>query len=314
MISVDKNYNKPPDELKDIQKKIEQFNLTEYSLNDTLDSFFTPKNKTAIKEALSAIYHNKCAYCECNPTVGSYTEIEHYRPKKGGYYWLAFEWSNLLLSCTRCNKSKSNKFPLKDESNRLKQPPDDSDRKATSDILLSEQPLLLNPEVTHKNKNAQYNNEKIGPIEKHLEFNKNGEVNYLTDEGKETIEVFKLNKRPELVIARRKVIKKYIKCLKNNIEEYAKSNDFFKFTENVNQLIENVLKDADNPEKEYLQLRRQIVDQPDNFFKKAFEEKKIVHIYDLIKRSIEDIKASRKKHPALPIKHNNRYASKKQIT
>ncbi|MEZ5007772.1 MAG: hypothetical protein R2753_06420 [Chitinophagales bacterium] len=55
----------------------------------------------------------KCCYCEKPIDKG---DLEHYRPKKGwkqnngaamtkpGYYWLAYRWRNLLLSCkiTRC--------------------------------------------------------------------------------------------------------------------------------------------------------------------------------------------------------------------
>jgi hypothetical protein len=30
-----------------------------------------------------------------------------------GYYWLAYEWSNLLISCQLCNQEfKKNRFPL----------------------------------------------------------------------------------------------------------------------------------------------------------------------------------------------------------
>jgi len=294
MISVDKNYDDPPGVLKDIQDKLKDNPLTEYSLDKALHTFWTEKNKKAIKEALSAIYHNKCAYCECNPNVGAYTEIEHYRPKKGGYYWLAFEWSNLLLSCTKCNKLKSYKFPLKDGGNPLKKLPDSSDWKATSEPLLSEQPLLLNPEVTHENKNAYYNNEKIGPITKHLKFNKNGKVKDLSDEGKKTIELLRLNQRPELVIARRKVIKAYLKRLTEYIQDYDNSNNVNKLRDRVYHLINDVKEDAHNPEKEYLQLRRQIFNHPDDFFKKEFEDNHHVHTYELVKQCIHEIKTSRK--------------------
>ena len=36
-----------------------------------------------------------------------------------GYYWLAYEWDNLYLSCTGCNqRQKQNLFPLQDPSKR----------------------------------------------------------------------------------------------------------------------------------------------------------------------------------------------------
>lgn len=62
-----------------------------------------------IKTALSNIYRGKCAYCE---TKTELMHVEHFRPKRGGYYWLAYSWDNLLLSCPTCNTNKSDEFPL----------------------------------------------------------------------------------------------------------------------------------------------------------------------------------------------------------
>lgn len=73
-------------------------------------------NGRSVKEQLREDQHQKCAYCECDLT-GDYGAVEHYRPKKGwqekhhdtlhepGYYWLAYEWNNLLCSCDKCNRS-----------------------------------------------------------------------------------------------------------------------------------------------------------------------------------------------------------------
>jgi hypothetical protein len=76
------------------------------------------KTLSATRDQLNLFYHNKCAYCEkfCK------AEIEHYRPKKEvsgepahqGYYWLCYEWSNLVPSCRYCNTEggKGNQFPV----------------------------------------------------------------------------------------------------------------------------------------------------------------------------------------------------------
>jgi len=61
--------------------------------------------------------------------------VEHFRPKRK-YFWLAYEWDNLLLSCHDCNNSKSEHFPIADESARARGPADDHK---------TETPLLLNP-------------------------------------------------------------------------------------------------------------------------------------------------------------------------
>lgn len=114
----------------------------------------------------------KCAYCECWITDFQHGDIEHFRPKKAvtdiddqpilvsdgtgsavtehlGYYWLAYEWRNLLPSCQSCNQpnvardgvsgqerriGKRNRFPV--QGKRAWQPGHD---------LAEEQPLLINP-------------------------------------------------------------------------------------------------------------------------------------------------------------------------
>jgi uncharacterized protein (TIGR02646 family) len=66
------------------------------------------------QEALRDLFHNKCAYCESQVAGSSQTDIEHYRPKGGvsgnpghpGYWWLAMDWTNLVLSCMHCNQSR----------------------------------------------------------------------------------------------------------------------------------------------------------------------------------------------------------------
>jgi hypothetical protein len=70
-------------------------------------------------------------YCICESKIGqvSYGNVEHFRPKAGwiqdnekinkpGYYWLAYEWNNLLLSCQICNQKNKNFFPVFQGSKR----------------------------------------------------------------------------------------------------------------------------------------------------------------------------------------------------
>ena len=102
-----------------------------------------------VRDALSAAQHGKCCYCEVwIPKPYAHGHVEHYRPKgtcrqdrssasMDGYYWLAYTWTNLYLSCSHCNSSyKSDLFPLADETKRAKGPSSD---------LADEQPLLLDP-------------------------------------------------------------------------------------------------------------------------------------------------------------------------
>jgi len=87
---------------------------------------------TNVKKRLVEIHHCKCCYCEKQFPAGI-LQVEHFRPKGGvrqtldqtvddrpGYYWLAYEWSNLLLSCPVCNNAthKWTFFPLKNPTKR----------------------------------------------------------------------------------------------------------------------------------------------------------------------------------------------------
>ena len=75
------------------------------------------------RDALERCQGPKCCFCE-KPIGGG--QIEHFRPKaawkqvigsplvRPGYYWLAFRWENMLISCGECNSSgrKGNLFPV----------------------------------------------------------------------------------------------------------------------------------------------------------------------------------------------------------
>jgi len=118
-------------------------------------------NHAIIKE-LRDLYHDKCAFCESKIPVDEVTQkfrsnkgtVEHYRPKKGGYYWLGYEWTNLFLACNECNGPKGDKFELISPLKKQKNPPltldgkfDFERIKADSAELLAECPSLLHPEI-----------------------------------------------------------------------------------------------------------------------------------------------------------------------
>jgi uncharacterized protein (TIGR02646 family) len=100
-----------------------------------------------VKEALGRTQHDKCAFCESKIAHVSYGDVEHFRPKAGwkqaeadalsrpGYWWLAYDWANLVLSCTLCNqRHKANLFPV--QGARATAPSDD---------LRAELPALIHP-------------------------------------------------------------------------------------------------------------------------------------------------------------------------
>lgn len=100
-----------------------------------------------IKEELKKnVQHQKCCYCE-KEILSNYT-VEHYRPSGGyqeelngtvikpGYYWLAYEWSNLFYACNDCNRRKNAFFPIDAASTRAGNHIDD-------ELCATEIPLLV---------------------------------------------------------------------------------------------------------------------------------------------------------------------------
>lgn len=146
----------------------------------------------------------KCAYCESKYLHTADSDIEHFRPKgrvnekdpkTPGYYWLANDWDNLLLSCQHCNQKrihdldgddkaigagKLDQFPLSDEKKRVSK---------HGESLEEEEKvrLLINPAAP-------------GDFpEEHFEYElTKGAMVGITNMGKTSIEVYAL-RRKELV-------------------------------------------------------------------------------------------------------------------
>ena len=146
-------------------------------------------------------FFGKCAYCEQIIHSNQYGDIEHYRPKASvtdfdnkpvrtrdgeedevhpGYYWLAYDWKNLLPSCMTCNRKgkdietggpigKGNYFPVAEF--RAERPGEEVD----------EDPLLLHPIWDD-------------PVD-HLEIDHLGVLSSKSDKGRETIRILGLNLR-----------------------------------------------------------------------------------------------------------------------
>ncbi len=178
-----------------------------------------------VVDALRAMFNKKCAYCEFNYAAGGPEDVEHFRPKGGvivndrlekpGYYWLAATWSNLLPSCTDCNRKrtktfpgdevgvsgKANIFPVADEKHRWKS---HSQRKVLETHMLLD-PCSDDPEA-------------------HLEFVPDGLVVAVTDDkggssekGRHSIDVYGLL-RGDLVDQRRAKESKVRTDIENALE------------------------------------------------------------------------------------------------
>ncbi len=219
MIHRDKDFLNPPAGLIDSKyDTVKQKLLTEKNDHAVKSSIY---RDTTI-DALVKLYEDKCAICERKR--GDELEVDHYRPKKErnfstkpkynhtGYYWLAYEWSNLIPLCSKCNNKKSNKFPLNTniESHRA------TDEKEEGKILSAlydpiflqekEKPLLINPEID------------IQP-EVHVKYLPSGAIVGRTANGKETIHVLKLN-RKTLLRERKEVIQKYLRDILDACNDY----------------------------------------------------------------------------------------------
>jgi len=91
----------------------------------------------------------KCCFCEQKINEQD-SQVDHYRPKTqiktkqgdiNGYWWLAYEWLNLIAVCATCNRQKTSEFPLVAEAARVLNEMS-LDAKGTLD---REQPMLINP-------------------------------------------------------------------------------------------------------------------------------------------------------------------------
>jgi uncharacterized protein (TIGR02646 family) len=138
----------------------------------------------SVKGLLKKIQYSKCCYCEGKFEATSSGDVEHFRPKKGvyqaigskienpGYYWLAYEWTNLYFSCEICNRShKKSFFPLEDVNKRARIHRDD---------INAERPLLLDPG---------------GPDDPRDHIHFHADVAFgVTPKGRRTVDVLKLDR------------------------------------------------------------------------------------------------------------------------
>lgn len=130
---------------------------------------------------------HKCCYCEKKVFGG---QLEHYRPKAAwqqsigskkyqpGYYWLAYKWENMLISCSDCNQSgqKGILFPVFGLIRA----------KIHTDDCAMENPVIINPAEEDPTLYISFN--KDVPVE----------VDVAVGRGKKNIEIFKLKDRADI--------------------------------------------------------------------------------------------------------------------
>jgi uncharacterized protein (TIGR02646 family) len=184
------------------------------SNNYTVSNLYKKENirdRYFFNDDFKAPFWRKCAYCE-ESVASQNGDVEHFRPKRRvsddnykpiqnhkGYYWLAYEWTNLLPSCLKCNQrrkwekengifyvGKQDRFPLEQNTPRISSHLENID---------DERPLLINP--------------LLEDPENHLEVQlKTGIMLYKTIRGEKCIEIFGLNIRDDLRDGRKATIER----------------------------------------------------------------------------------------------------------
>lgn len=153
---------------------------------------------STVKQSLVDMHRGKCCYCESKVRHTGPGTIDHYRPKaasqqqvglpfvRPGYYWLAYDWENLLFECVACNQThKRNLFPLQDEARRAVShlhPPN------------QEEPLLIDPSRENPTDFISFHAEYAFALDDNLR-------------GRLTIQILSLNDRNDLVEQRRERIR-----------------------------------------------------------------------------------------------------------
>lgn len=208
-----------------------------------------------LKAKLVDLQHGKCAFCESKVKKIGYGDVEHFRPKAAyqrstgdglsypGYYWLAYEWANLLFSCQLCNQAfKKNLFPLIDENTRSL----DRNVGVDNELILLVHPVDDNPE-------------------EFIEFEFEVPIGIDDqDRGKGTIELLGLD-RLELNEARKEVLDTFIGLLKI-IEMYPDDPGMKEYHDRAKNYIRTKIYEKMSSSSEYSSMFK-------SFYKKHLEGK-----------------------------------------
>ncbi|MDX1957892.1 MAG: retron system putative HNH endonuclease [Leptospiraceae bacterium] len=226
MIKIHKDLNKIPKSLQD-KKTNEALDkmIQNKKYNNKSDKYYRAED---VKEELAKIYFSKCAYCETRIEA---TEIDHFRPKSI-YYWLAFSWDNLLISCRTCNSKKWDQFKIKNQREVY----DPNDRANIHSLglkyNLSEDQFLINPE-------------QVDP-EALIEYELNGSIQSNDEKMNSTIKELKLN-RGFLIQNRKSLI--------DEIEKKFQGHKNLTL-EIIQEYIDDLLKSINDKDNPYLGLRK----------------------------------------------------------
>jgi len=287
---VTRNYNNKPRKLT-LKSSINAWNNVASTGNTSLIStaiYRDPYNTTdgtasRVIDKLNIWYHHKCAYCERIYKL----DVEHYRPKAEvrdehnnivqitdvagnlvdhpGYYWLCYEWSNLIPSCISCNREggKNSKFPAIHhyEYQPIFAPPTLNYNTCliNQNPLVTELPYLLNPELDNP----------VGFFKFVIDPNKKGiriDGDDADSRGEITADICKLNRDEvkydrvhKVILPIRKTMLSYVKLLSAGRRTVAQ------FKISVEELIQKLYDDSQDEVLDHTLLRNYIVRNRVNF-------------------------------------------------
>lgn len=204
--------------------------------NDKFDSRYKGKD---VKKALADQYHRKCAFCE--QKVEQF-HIEHFRPKDD-YYWLAFSWDNLLLSCPTCNQRKDTDFACTHGQTSLQNGDLDTIHTLAEIYEVREKNLLLHPE-----------RDDAEPL---LAFDKDGGIRSDDARADYTITTCKLD-REYLREARQTILDEFEKD-KTECWYLFQLTKQERYMIELQRLIRDFESNAHNPKKDFLAFRRYVL-------------------------------------------------------
>ena len=242
MIKVTKDLTQIPKILqKDNRKTAFKENIEALDYVDENDRY----RVASVQKRLQDIYNFKCGYCE-KKLIDASKPIEHYRPKRGGYYWLAYSWDNLLLSCTECNSAKGDKFPIKKRKVTYKGEAFKDVHTLGKNYDELEEPYLINPE-------------KDDVVNK-LRFNKKGQIFSDDERVQKSIEICSLD-RKALSQLRENIFIDFLEDMQGHYEYYKLKKDATRFVPTVQKFIKETQR-----ENSFFAFRSFVLDNIELFF------------------------------------------------
>jgi len=233
-----------------------------------------------VRKTLETLFNEKCAYCESRFRHVYTGDIEHFRPKgkiqeatpqTPGYYWLAADCDNLLLSCRHCNqtytheiygivnneaKGKLNQFPLREQHKHV-QSHIDAEKVSEEEKYR----LLINPCIENPEEYFEYTDEGI--------IKSNTSDSIKKQMANTSIDVYALQRMP-LVQAREKVLIEIKLQMQRVREVLYKLNEYLAASEHENETIYynkllykelKKLKSYKDSNKEYAGMARYFINQ-----------------------------------------------------